>query len=71
MFNILAKNINRAFPHANVPDFFKGRLLGFFMILGLGLLLLLSLVASTLSGLIPVINIPLNGRPLHETFLWQ
>ncbi len=71
VFNILAKNINRAFPHANVPDFFKGRLLGFFMILGLGLLLLLSLVASTLSGLIPVINIPLNGRPLHETFLWQ
>jgi len=71
VFNILAKNINRAFPHATVPDFIKGRLMGFVMIFGLGFLVLLSFAASTLSGLIPVINIPFDGRALHETVLWQ
>ncbi len=71
VFDILAKNINRAFPQANVPNFFKGRLLGFFMFLGLGALMLLSFAATTLSGLIPVINIPFYGRALHETFIWK
>lgn len=71
VFNLLAKNINRAFPKAAVPNFIKGRLLGFLMILVLGLLMLLSFAISTLSGLIPVINIPLDGRALHETFLWR
>jgi len=70
-FNIIAKNINRAFPKAAVPNFLKGRLLGLFMILGLALLMLLSFAASTVSGLIPVINIPLNDKALHETFVWQ
>ncbi len=36
MFNILAKNINRAFPRAIVPDFFKGRLMGFLYVPVLG-----------------------------------
>jgi len=71
VFNLLAKNINRAFPKAAIPNFIKGRLLGFLMVLVLGLLMLLSFAISTLSGLIPVINIPLDGRALHETFLWQ
>lgn len=71
VFNILAKNINRAFPKADIPNFLKGRLLGLLMILALGLLMILSFFASTLSGLIPVINIPLDGRALHETFLWK
>lgn len=70
-FNIIAKNINRAFPKAAVPNFLKGRLLGLFMILGLALLMLLSFAASTVSGLIPVINIPFNDKALHETFFWQ
>lgn len=71
VFNILAKNINRAFPKAIVPDFFKGRLLGFFMFLSLGLLVLLSIAITTVVGLIPAIKIPFNGKSLHETVLWQ
>jgi membrane protein len=71
VFNILAKNLNRAFPRASVPSFLKGRFMGFLMFLGLGVLMLLSVASSTLSGLIPVINIPLDGRALHETFIWQ
>jgi len=71
VFNILAKNINRAFPRADVPDFFKGRLLGFLMFLGLGLLMLLSFAASSLTGFFTAINLPLNGRSLQDTLLWQ
>ncbi len=71
VFNILAKNINRAFPKAIVPDFIKGRLLGFLMLLALGLLMMLSVVVNTAVGLIPAIEIPFNGKSLHETLLWQ
>jgi membrane protein len=70
-FNVIVKNINRAFPKATVPNFLKGRLMGLFMILGLALLMLLSFAASTVSGLIPVINIPLHDKALHETLIWQ
>jgi len=71
VFNILAKNINRAFPKAASLNFIKGRLRGFMMFLGLGLLMLLSFVASTVIGLVPSINIPINGKALHETILWR
>ncbi len=71
VFNILARNINRAFPQAALLDFIKGRLRGLLIFFGIGLLLLLSLAASALSGLIPVINIPINGVKLHETIFWQ
>jgi YihY family inner membrane protein len=71
VFNILAKNVNRAFPKAIVPDFFKGRLMGLFMFLGLALLLLLSIAMTTVVELIPAIQIPFNGKFLHETLLWQ
>jgi membrane protein len=71
VFNILAKNINRAFPKAGTLNFIKGRLRGFWMFLGLGLLMLLSFASSTVIGLVPSINIPLNGKALHETFLWR
>ena len=70
-FNLLVININRAFPKASVPNFLKGRLLGFLMILALGLLMLLSFAISTVSSVIPAVNISLNGQPLHETFLWR
>jgi membrane protein len=71
VFNILAKHINRAFPGAEVPDFIKGRMLGFFMLLALALLMIVAFGVSTLSSLVPVINIPINDKALHETFLWQ
>lgn len=71
VFNILAKNINRAFPKAKVPNFFKGRLMGLSMVLALGLLMLLSVAVTTGVGLIPAIQIPFNDKSLHETILWQ
>ena len=71
VFNILAKNINRAFIRAEVPDFFKGRFLGFLMFMGLGFLMVLSLTASTIAGLIPVIRVPINDIVLHETIFWR
>lgn len=71
VFNILVRNINRAFPKAKVPDFFKGRLMGFFMVLAIIVLSLLAFAANTLAGLIPAISIPFNGKELHETVLWQ
>ena len=71
VFNILARNINRAFPEARLLDFIKGRVRGLFIFFGIGLLLLLSLAASTLSGLIPSIEIPYNDINLHETLIWQ
>lgn len=70
-FNVIVKNINRAFPKATVPNFLKGRLMGLSMILGLALLMLLSFAASTVAGLIPVIDIPLHDIALHETLIWQ
>lgn len=71
VFNILAKNVNRAFPKAVVPDFIKGRVMGFFMFLALGLLVVLSIGITTVVGLIPAIKIPFNGKSLHQTLLWQ
>lgn len=71
VFDVLVKNLNRAFPQADIPNFLKSRLLGLLMLLALGVLMLLSFSASTLSGLIPVINIPLDSKALHETFLWK
>lgn len=71
VFNILAKNINRAFPNASSMNFLKGRFKGFMMFLSLGLLMLLSFLSSTVFGVIPSINIPFNGKALHETFLWR
>ena len=71
VFNILARNINRAFPQARLLDFIKGRVRGLIIFFGIGLLLLLSLAASSLSGLIPAIEIPIDGINLHETFIWQ
>ncbi len=71
VFNILAININRAFPKAERLDFIGGRLRALGIFLGLGLLLLLSLAASTLIGLIPAIELPIDGILLHETIFWK
>jgi membrane protein len=71
VFNILVRNINRAFPRATVPDFIKGRLMGFFMVLAIIVLSLLAFAVNTGAGLIPAISIPFDGKALHETLLWQ
>jgi len=71
VFNILAININRAFPRAEQLDFVRGRLRALMIFLGLGLLLVLSLAASALVGLIPTIELPVDGILLHETIFWR
>jgi len=71
VFNILAININRAFPRAGQLDFVKSRLRALLIFLGLGLLLVLSLATSTLVGLIPVIELPIDDILLHETIFWR
>ena len=71
VFNILAININRAFPRAVRLDFIKGRLRGLMIFFGLVLLMVLSLAVSTLVGLIPVIKLPIDGILLHETIFWK
>ncbi|MFH1446266.1 MAG: YihY/virulence factor BrkB family protein, partial [Chloroflexota bacterium] len=71
VFNILALNINLAFPAADLPNFLRRRLIALFLILALAGLFILSLATSALSEVIPVINIQINGSALHETFIWQ
>lgn len=71
VFNILALNINLAFPDANLPNFLHRRLIALFLILALAGLFILSLATSALSEVIPAINIQINGSALHETFIWQ
>lgn len=71
VFNILAININRAFPRAEQLDFVGGRLRALMIFLGLGFLLVLSLAASALVGLIPTIELPVDGILLHETIFWR
>jgi len=71
VFNILAININRAFPRAVRMDFIKGRLRALMIFFALVLLLVLSLAASALVGLIPAIELPIDGVLLHETIFWR
>lgn len=71
VFNNLAKNINRAFLKADMPNFLTRRLLGFSMFLGLGLMMVLSLGASILFKVISDIEMNINGYLLQETFIWQ
>ncbi len=70
VFNNLVRNINRAFPQAELPDFVRGRLMGFLVMLGLGFLFLLSFAASVVSEFLPVIDVSINDISLHEWFIW-
>ena len=70
VFDILVKNINRAFRKASAPKFFKRRLIGFLLFLGLSMLMVFSLATAAITELIPVIRVPINEKLLHETFVW-
>ena len=71
VFNVLAKNINRAFRRASEPNFIKGRVLGFLMFFALILLMGLSFSATTAFSLIKATNFQLFSRVFDTTILFQ
>jgi membrane protein len=72
VFLAVARNINRAWPRAHLRNIVQGRLVAMAIIAGMGILLLLSLAASTLFKLLPEFNIPIRGSiSIYDTFLWQ
>jgi len=71
-FSILTRNINRANPNSTKRGFFEDRAVALGMIGLLALLLALSLVSNTLTGLLPKIDIlAIRGTPIHETIIWR
>jgi len=71
-FSILTRNINRANPNSTKRGFFEDRAVALGMIGLLALLLALSLVSNTITGLLPKIDIiAIRGIPIHETILWR
>ena len=71
-FSILTRNINRANPNSTKRGFFEDRAVALGMIGLLALLLGLSLLSNTITGLLPKIDIiALQGKPIHETIIWR
>ena len=71
-FSILTRNINRANPNSTKRGFFEDRAVALGMIGLLALLLALSFVSNTLTGLLPKIDIlAIRGTPIHETIIWR
>lgn len=71
-FSILTRNINRANPSATKRGFFEDRGLALGMIGLLALLLGLSMVSNTLTGILPNLKLfYFNGKPIHETVVWR
>ena len=71
-FSILTRNINRANPNSTKRGFFEDRAVALGMIGLLALLLALSFVSNTLTGLLPKIDfLTIRGTPIHETIIWR
>ena len=71
-FSILARNINKANPNSHPRNFLEDRVVAFSMIGFLTILLGLSLVSNTITGLLPKTNLFYwNNKPIHETILWR
>jgi membrane protein len=73
VFQTLARNINRAWPEASRRNFLRRRLVAFgIMMVGMGGLLALSLVSTTVFNLLPQFNVHLWGDvAIYKTSLWQ
>jgi membrane protein len=56
VFTTLARNINRAWPRASQMDFWHSRLIALVIILLVGLLLIVTVLANTVTSIIPGIN---------------
>jgi membrane protein len=70
-FTTLAYHINRAWPEAELRNFFERRLVALGMVGSLAGLLALSLVLSAALNLLPRLQVPLwGGVSVYETPLW-
>lgn len=67
MFTSLAYNINLAWPRASRRNFLQSRLVGLWMILGLILLIILSLVLSWITARLPFVDV--NARSPADLLL--
>jgi len=63
LFNLVVININRAFSESHTPKFRSSRLFALMLMIILGVLFVLSLVATTLAELMPALNI--------ESVIWR
>jgi membrane protein len=71
-FDILARNINRAWRQAESRSFVKSRLVALGMIGALAAFLFLSLLSSTLANVLPRLDVPLwGGVSIYVTPLWS
>jgi membrane protein len=71
-FSILTRNINRANPNSTKRGFFEDRVVALGMIGLLALLLGLSFMSSTITGVLQKINVfSIDETPLHETIVWR
>jgi membrane protein len=70
-FTILSQNINRAWARAEDRNFLQKRLIGFGIIGGIVLLLLLSLASTTLVNLMPQLTSPLQELGISVSSLWS
>lgn len=70
-FNILAINVNRAWPSVKLRGIVHSRLISIAMVLALFILMLLSLVSTTLITLLPVLLTRLSGRTADDFAGWQ
>jgi membrane protein len=71
-FSILTRNINRANPNSTKRGFFEDRAVALGMIGLLALLLGLSILSNTITGLIQNLEIfSINGKPIYETAVWR
>lgn len=78
VFTTLARNINRAWPRSEKMDFWQSRLIALAIILLVGVLLVVTVLANTLTSILPGINwrlqfrLPLisNAALLSELISW-
>jgi len=71
-FSILTRNINRANPNAAKRGFFEDRAVALGMIGLLALLLGLSILSNTITGVVQNLEfLSVRGKPIYETAIWR
>lgn len=70
-FNVLAVNVNRAWPSVKLRGIVQSRLISVAMILVLFILMLLSLVSTTLITLMPMLLIRLRIQTGEDFIVWR
>jgi membrane protein len=71
VFTILSTHINRAWPESHRRGFVRQRLVAFGMVGTLAILLVLSVLASAVLGLLPSFQIPILQRFFANELLWR